>query len=84
VFPQRPDYIIGIPFKVPHSPLRLPIACSLRLVVELSSVRGLAADYPILCLFKPSRLGLFHPYVVVTQALRASQQFKLFYGDYNS
>ena len=30
-------------------------------------------------LFKPSRLGLFHPYAVVSEALRVSQQFTSFF-----
>lgn len=44
---------------------------SFELVVERSSIRGFDASYPIHYLFKRSRLGLFHPYVVVLMALRA-------------
>ena len=45
------------------------------LVVEPSPIRGLAADCPILIIFKLSHFGLFHPYVVVNKTLRVFQQF---------
>ena len=48
-----------------------------RIVVEPSSIQGSAADYPIHIIFKHSRLGLFHPYVVVYMTLRAFQQFSV-------
>jgi len=48
------------------------------IVVEPSSVRGSAADCPIYIIFKPSRLIIFHIYVVVYIALRVSQQFSGF------
>lgn len=35
------------------------------MIVERSSIRGFAADYPILIFFKPSHLVMFHTYVVV-------------------
>ena len=49
------------------------------IVVEPSSVRGLAADCPIHTIFQPSHCDMFHPYVVVCVALRGSQQFNRFY-----
>ena len=52
------------------------------MVVELSSVRGLVADCPIYIIFKPSRLDLFHSYVVVYIALRVFQQFNAFNVSY--
>ena len=36
-----------------------------RIVSERSSIRSFAADYPIAIFFKPSRLSIFHLYVVV-------------------
>ena len=45
------------------------------LVVEPSPIQGLAADCPILIIFKLSHFGLFHPYVVVNKTLRVFQQF---------
>ena len=49
------------------------------MVVEVSPVRGLPADYPISIFFSLSHLGLFHPCVVVYRALRDFQQFKGFH-----
>lgn len=46
------------------------------MVVEVSPVRGLPADFPISIFLQLSRLGLFHPCVVVYRALRKFQQFK--------
>ena len=42
------------------------------IVVEPSPIRSSAADYPILIIFQHSRLGLFHPYVVVYKTLGLS------------
>lgn len=44
------------------------------IVVEPCSIRALAADYPILTIFKHSRLVMFHTCVVVCKTLRAFQQ----------
>ena len=44
------------------------------IVVEHFPIWNFAADYPILFIFKHSRLTLFHVYVVVKQALRIFQQ----------
>ena len=46
------------------------------IVCEPSSIRSLAADCPIIIIFKHSRLCLFHHYVVVNNALRVFQQFR--------
>ena len=56
-------------------------ACSLLpygIVSEPSSVQGLAADCPILIIFKPSHLILFHICAVVYKALRVFQQLNGF------
>lgn len=61
-----------------YVPLPQPIACCVLpygIVVEPSSIRGLAADCPIYIIFKHSHLPLFHDYVVVYIALRVFQQF---------
>ena len=52
------------------------------IVVEPSSVRGLAADCPMIIIFKHSHLSLFHLYVVVYNPLRVFQQFDTFYLSY--
>ena len=46
------------------------------MVDELFSIRDLAADCPILIVFRHSRLCIFHHYVVVYKTLRIFQQFK--------
>lgn len=46
------------------------------MVVEPYPVRVLAADFPILIIFKLSHLCVFHHYVVVYKVLREFQQFK--------
>lgn len=66
-FRKRTDYIF-IPVGCPPLP-----TTRWHLVVEPSPVRGLAADCPILLIFKHSHLGLFHPYAVVQQTLRVFQ-----------
>ena len=78
-FHQDIDYIFTVPyyiwFRAPH----FGYACSLLhywIVVEPSSVRGLAADCPIFIVFKHSHLRLFHRYAVVNKALRGFQQLK--------
>ena len=48
------------------------------LVVEPFPIRDLVADFPINIIFKLSRLGIFHPCVVVDIALRSSQQLNRF------
>ena len=58
--------------------LSLIILLPYGIVVEPSSIRGLAADCPIHTIFKHSHFGLFHPYVVVCMALRGFQQFNRF------
>lgn len=55
----------------------------LLIVVEPSPHQGLAADCPIFNIFKPSHLGLFHPYVVVIKALRVFQQLERFIVNYS-
>ena len=45
-----------------------------RMVVEPYPLRVLAADCPIYVIFKHSRIGLFHPYVVAYITLRGFQQ----------
>ena len=46
------------------------------MVDEPFPIRNLAADNPILIVFKHSRLRIFHRYVVVYKTLRIFQQFK--------
>ena len=77
VFRQRPDHIIifrrrRLPLRRARRLLRYSL-CGM--VVEPSPVRSLAADCPIQILFIPSRIPLFHDYVVVKMALRGFQQF---------
>lgn len=48
------------------------------MAVEVSPIRGLPADFPISIFFALSRLGIFHPSVVVYRALRKFQQSKGF------
>ena len=55
---------------------RLPLTAFQPMVVEPYPVRVLAADFPILVIFKLSHLCIFHHYVVVYKTLRESQQFK--------
>ncbi len=62
-------------FRAPHFRALAPTPAT-RIVVEPSPVRGLAADCPICMIFRPSHLGLFHPYAVAHAALRGFQQLK--------
>ena len=62
-------------FRVPHFEALAPTPAP-GIVVERSSVRGFAADCPIYAILKPSRRGIFHPYVVAGIALRGSQQLR--------
>ena len=77
MFPYRIDYITT--YSVPTASTYLSVLIKM-IVVEPSSIQGLAADYPILIIFKHSRLTLFHVYVVVYKALRDSQQFNGFFN----
>lgn len=63
-FHTRADYIITRLLTGQTVSSRLTLLPS-GIVVEPFSLRDLAADCPILLIFKRSRLGLFHPYVVV-------------------
>ena len=70
-FLRSSDYIFTL--SGTHRCLRQSLAQ--HLVVEPSSVRGLAADCPICIIFKPSYLAVFHACIVVYAVLRGSQQF---------
>nr|DAP86209.1 MAG TPA: hypothetical protein [Caudoviricetes sp.] len=81
---------ISIKFRLYHhlaitrcSPLRTFVLLLQRIVVELFPIRNLAADCPILIIFKHSHLIIFHIYAVVYKTLRSSQQFNEFNVDYS-
>lgn len=67
--------IFIISLDVLHFGMLIPTRIS-AIVVELFPIQDLAADCPILIIFKHSRLTIFHIYVVVYKALRVFQQFK--------
>lgn len=67
------------PTYLPFRPSNAYGLLAFAIVVEVSPVRGLHADYPIFMILILSHLIIFHIYVVVHKTLRTFQQLDKFF-----